>query len=74
MLLSKYTYLRLPPSQVGYFRFLLEAYENVAYFTVVDRHAAWIRLVYTREMESQFRSVLAEIAETIECTGRIDDC
>ncbi len=74
MIVSKYMYFRLPPEQVGLFRFLLEAYENVGYFTVVDRRAAWLRLVYTEEMEDVFRGVLAEVEGTITCTGRIDDC
>ncbi len=73
-MVGKHMYLRIPPAHVGLFRCLLEAYENVAYFTVVDRYAAWLRVVYTGDMEDVFHRVLAEIGQTIAFTGRIDDC
>ncbi len=49
-------YLRLARSDVGMFRFLLEAEDNLGYMTVVDRSAAVLRVVFSPH---QRRAVLA---------------
>ncbi|MBQ7456849.1 MAG: DUF4911 domain-containing protein [Desulfovibrio sp.] len=58
-------YIRLAPQDIGLFRFLLEAYENVGYFTVVDRVCGWLKISTTPSMEETMRRVLAEIAHTV---------
>lgn len=40
-------YLRLPRETIGLFRFLLEAEENLAYMSVVDRYAAAVQVVFS---------------------------
>ena len=57
--------VRLDPSRVGMFRFLLEAYENVAYFTVLDRRAALLKIVFSPHREAAARAALAEIAASL---------
>lgn len=58
-------YLRLPAEQTALFRFLLEAYENVAYFTVLDRKQALIKLVFSPHMRAQADAALADIARSV---------
>lgn len=57
--------VRLDPTQVGMFRFLLEAYDHVAYFTVLDRHEALLKVVFSPHCEGAVRSTLAEIAVSL---------
>ena len=58
--------VRVAPEQVGMFRFLLEAYENVAYFTVLNRHDALLKVVFSPHREKATRTALSEIASSIE--------
>lgn len=58
-------YLRLPAEQTALFRFLLEAYENVAYFTVLDRREALIKVVFSPHMRAQADAALADIARSV---------
>ncbi len=48
----------------GLFRFLLEGYDNLAGFTVLDRHAALLRLFFSPHREGEVRAAL-------EAAGRI---
>ena len=59
-------YLRLPAEQTALFRFLLEAYENVAYFTVLDRREALIKVVFSPHMREQAEAALADIARSVQ--------
>ena len=59
-------YLRLPAEQTALFRFLLEAYENVAYFTVLDRREALIKVVFPPHMREQAEAALADIARSVQ--------
>lgn len=58
-------YLRLPAGQTALFRFLLEACENVGYFTVLDRKEALVKLVFSPHMRAQVEAVLADMARSI---------
>ena len=58
-------YLRLPARQIALFRFLLEAWENVAYFSVLDRREALIKVVFSPHMAEALRHVLADIARSV---------
>lgn len=51
-------FLKLPPESVGLFRFLLEARDNLAVFTVLDRNIALLKLLYAPESHD---SVLREL-------------
>ncbi len=62
---SKYIFVRLPAAQVAMFRFLLEAYENVAYFTVLNRYSALLKVVFSPHRENATRQALADIAESV---------
>lgn len=58
-------YLRLPAEKTALFRFLLEARENVAYFTVLDRREALIKVVFSPHMREQTEAALADIARSL---------
>ncbi len=51
-------YLRLAKSDVGMFRFLLEAEDNLGYMTVVDRKAAVVQFVFSPHQEKAARAYL----------------
>lgn len=53
--------VRVAPSQVGMFRFLLEAYEHVAYFTVLNKYEALLKIVFSPHREYAARQALKEI-------------
>ena len=53
--------LRLAPQDVAMFRFLLEAYDNLAYFTVLDAREALLSVVCSPHQEYAARRALEEI-------------
>ena len=57
--------VRLEARHTALFRFLLEAYENVAYFTVLDRKEALIKYIFSPHMRVQAEAVLADIARSV---------
>ncbi len=57
--------LRITPSQVGMFRFLLEAYEHIAYFSVINRHEALLKIVFSPHREKAARQALEEIGQSL---------
>ncbi|MBU1248981.1 MAG: DUF4911 domain-containing protein [Proteobacteria bacterium] len=46
-------YLRLAPRDIALFRFLLEAHDNLAIFTMVDRRAAVLLLRFSPDQERE---------------------
>ena len=60
--------LRMHPSQVGMFRFLLEAHGHTGFFTVLEKQTALVKFGYAQEMEQQVAKVLKEIATTVPFT------
>ena len=57
--------VRLAPADVALFRFLLEAYENLAFFTTLDRRAALLKVIFSPQRENAVRAALAEIGESV---------
>lgn len=57
--------VRLPPADVALFRFLLEAYENLAFFTVLERRTALLKVVFSPQQEDTVRAALAEIGASL---------
>ena len=64
-MLSERLYVRLTPSSVAMFRFLLEARGHLALFTVLDTRSAVLRLLFAPEAETRVRRALAHIAATV---------
>ncbi len=57
--------ITVEPALTGMFRFLLEAYDNLAGFTVLDRHAALLRLFFSPHREREVRAALEDIGRTV---------
>ena len=57
--------VRLAPQDVALFRFLLEAYENLAFFTALERRTALLKVMYSPQQEKAVRAALAEIGESV---------
>lgn len=57
--------VRLSPDQVGMFRFLLEARDNLAVFTALDRQEALLKLMFAPENRQAVIQALSEINEDI---------
>lgn len=53
--------VRLAPRDVAMFRFLIEAYDHLAYFTVLDAGETLLSLVCSPHQESAVRHALEEI-------------
>lgn len=65
---SRSLLIRLAPAHTGMFRFLLEACDNLAYFTVLEKDTALLRLFYSPHCEKSVRRALDDIAQTLPLT------
>lgn len=54
--------------QVGLFRFLLEAYDNLALFTVIDKHVATLKLLFSPHQEKEVHVALDAMRQTVPFT------
>ncbi len=57
--------VRLATKDVAMFRFLLEAYENLACFTVLEKRPALLKLMFAAESRDTVIASLNEISRTI---------
>ena len=55
----------LAPSQVGMFRFLLEAYDNLACFSVLNKTTALLKIVYSPHQEQEVLQALDAISRVV---------
>ena len=60
----------VPPQHVGMFRFLLEGYDNIASFTVLDRAEALLKVFFSPHQHTEARSALEAIAAVLPITVR----
>ena len=60
----------LPPQHVGLFRFLLEGYDNIASFTVLDRSEALLKVFFSPHQHAEARSALDDISAALPITVR----
>lgn len=63
---SSRLYIRLEQSDTRMFRYLLEAYDNLAYSSVADRKACILKLVYSPQQEKEFMAALSEICMSVK--------
>jgi len=57
--------VRLAPRDVAMFRFLLEAYDNLAYFTVLDAGETLLSVVCSPHQEDAVRRALEDMGEQL---------
>ena len=60
--------VRIAPEHTGMFRFLLEAYDHVAYFTVLENKTALLRVIFSPHRERETREALKQIAQSLPLT------
>jgi len=63
---SSCLYVRLAPRDVAMFRFLLEAEDNLAYMSTVDRWACVLRVTFSPHQEAAARRYLKTMREKID--------
>lgn len=57
--------VRLAPCHVAMFRFLLEAHENLALFSVLERRAALLKLFFAPQSRGEVIKALEDISRSI---------
>ena len=57
--------VRLAPRDVAMFRFMLEAYDNLAYFTVLDARETLLSVVCSPHQERDVRRALEDMGEQL---------
>ncbi|BBD08798.1 DUF4911 domain-containing protein [Desulfovibrio ferrophilus] len=65
---SRRIYLRIAPSDIAFFKFILESYDNLAYLSVVDKHTAVLQLVHTAGTERETREFLETMRDEVPFT------
>lgn len=63
---SRRIYLRMAPADIAFFKFNLEACDNLAYLSIVDKHAAVLQLVYTPGSGREVRQFLDSMRNAVE--------
>lgn len=60
--------VRMAPRDVAMFRFLLEAYDNLAFFTVLERKTALLKLVFSGDDAESVAQALEQIGQAVPLT------
>lgn len=63
--LSKKILLRVSPQHMTLFRFLLEAYDNLAHFTVLDKEQALLKVFFSLHQEQDVYTALKDINDAL---------
>jgi hypothetical protein len=61
-------YIRLARPETRLLRYLLEAHDNLAYISVVDRRECVLKIVCSPDMEQHLLETLREIGESVPFT------
>ena len=60
--------LRVLPAQIAMFRFLLEGYDNLALFSVLDSRIGLLKLFYSPHQEKDVQTALDAISKNVSLT------
>jgi hypothetical protein len=60
-------YLRLPPREIAYVKFVFESYEGVAVVRTLDRRAATVVVLAAADFEADARAVVRALAAEGAC-------
>ncbi len=58
-------YIEINPSEVGMFKYLLESYDNLALFTVLDKQKAILKVFCAKEQEREMLEHLEDMQSAI---------
>lgn len=59
-------YLRMPARNMAMLKFLLEARDNLAYLSVVDRYPGLAMVVFSPDQEDEVRDLLGRLTESLD--------
>lgn len=62
---SEHVLRQAAPDQIHMFRFLLEGYDNLALFTVLNRKTGVLKVVFSPHQRAEARAALEAVAEVI---------
>ncbi len=60
-------YLRLPPREIAYVKFVFESYEGVGLVRTLDRRAATVVVLAVPDFEPQARAIVRALEREAEC-------
>ncbi|WP_316898693.1 DUF4911 domain-containing protein [Pseudodesulfovibrio indicus] len=63
---SARTYVRIQPSDIGLFRFLLEGHDNLGVFTVVNNRQGILLLRYSPHLKREMGAFIKQAATEME--------
>ncbi len=63
---SARTYVRIAPTNIGVFRFLLEGHDNLGIFTVVDKFKGILLLRYSPHLKREMKQFIKQVATEME--------
>jgi len=61
-------YLRLPPEDIAYVKYVIESYEGVAVLRTVDRTAAIVVVMIAADLEHDARGILQALQHEVAWT------
>jgi len=53
--------LRLDPTRIGFVKFILEGYDNLAILSTVDRETGLVQIRYPAELEADLFTLLRDV-------------
>lgn len=62
---SSRAYILVPRKEIAYFKFLIEAWDNLAYLTVIDKYKAVVELTFYRDFIKDILKIIEIIKEEI---------
>nr|WP_234702986.1 DUF4911 domain-containing protein [Oleidesulfovibrio alaskensis] len=65
---SRRLYVHVAPADVGMFRFLLEAQDNLGYMSVINKFDGVLQVVFSPHQEREMRDFLQGMQQTIAFT------
>ncbi|WP_319469170.1 DUF4911 domain-containing protein [uncultured Pseudodesulfovibrio sp.] len=63
---SERTYVRIEPTNIGLFRFLLEAHDNLGIFTVTDKFKGILMLRYSPHQKQDIKKFIRQVATEMD--------
>ena len=59
------SYIQIAPSDIAFFRFLLEAVDNLALFTIADRFKGILMLRYSPHQQREFKEFMEGVKQEV---------
>lgn len=65
---------RIDASQIHFLKFILEAYDNVAFMSTVDRTQGVVDIIYPEPFDTDVRDLLASLAGRLQLKEADTSC